>query len=114
MLNEIVLNYLFFSVRKVELYGRLRCIKKVSIEARNLHTKDQTASLPLKFENCKNKGNTKNSPETALIYLFVLSLAFCGHSNKTYVNCSTKLSFYFVNVGFTLSVYYELSQATVA
>ena len=38
----------------------------------------------------KNKEITQNSPETALVWFFVMSLTYSGHWNKTYVHCLTQ------------------------
>ena len=37
----------------------------------------------------KNKEITQNSPETALVWIFVISLTYSGHWNKTCVHCSS-------------------------
>ena len=50
-------------------------LKKVSIEAQNLHVKDQTVMLPVKLKFAKNKGNTKNH-QKQLNYAFYVFLFF--------------------------------------
>ena len=61
-------------------------LKKVSIEAQNLHVKDQTVMLPVKLKIARIKETQKNHQKQlnyAFLCFFVLSLTFCGHSNKT-------------------------------
>ena len=46
-----------------------------------------------KINFCKNKESTQNSPETALVWLFVISLTSSGHSYKACMHLSTKSLF---------------------
>ena len=63
----------------------------------------------------KNKEITKNSPKTALVCLFVISLTCFGYSNKACMQAllNPKAYFHVLNVNFTLSAFYELLKGTL-
>ena len=74
---------------------------------------DQNVTLPIKLKFARKKKSRKI--HQTVVCLFVISLTSCGYLNKEYFYCSTeKAFFHFVNVSFTLLVYYELSQSSVA
>ena len=61
----------------------------------------------------KNKEITQNSPETAYVCLFVISLTSSGHSNKSCNHFSTqKAIFIFLTSFFSFSALYEFLKST--
>ena len=68
-----------------------------------------TRHVTPKINFYKNKEITQNSPETALVWFFVISLKYSRHLNKACMHHSTRKAFFlFLNVNFTLSAFYEL------
>ena len=64
-----------------------------------------------KINFCKNKEILQNSPGTAIVWFFVISLTSSEHSNKALFNL--KAYFHFLDVNFTFSALYELLKSTV-
>ena len=68
VLNEII-DHLFFQCVKFNC-GRLRCIEKVSMKARNLRVNDQTGTLPLKLKIARIK-KTRKFHQKPIKYAFL-------------------------------------------
>ena len=61
----------------------------------------------------KNKETAQNSPETALVWFFVILLTSSWHSNKACTHCSTQTPiFIFLTSIFSFSAFYEPLKST--
>ena len=76
---------LVFPLRKVEQM-HWDYLKRLTHFRRQLSKRHVTP----KINFCKNKEITQNSPETALVWFFVILLKSSGHSNKACMHWSTQ------------------------
>ena len=82
--------------------GRLRCTE--IIWKYELISAIKTSRNPENQFSQEHK-ITQNSPETALVWFFVISLTYSGHWNKTCVHCSTQKPFFiFLTSFYVISV----------